>query len=249
MLLKWIKNAYLANRSTRSSSLPSVHMCPRGSMVRGYRAGRGSRSVSRCTLQGSCSDTCPPHSHTHRRSCKERESGRTRWRLVCRFGLRRRVCSGRGSRNQRDYTDRRWHKDLRHKDQLAGSFYLANKSVLMSEYALQMPHMMPHIKLDCGLTWPAWWAFTLVIVDAGEFTCASVSARGAKAHVIGGSEAQSVRVAQAAVADKVHLVGRSHQMAHATISALGGEARVAELARRPGELIEAPAEWKATIIN
>lgn len=72
-------------------------------------------------------------------------------------------------------------------------------------------------------------------MDAGEFTRASVSARGAKAHVIGGSETQSVRVAQAAVAHKVHLIDRSNQTAHAAISARGLEARVAELARCAGK--------------
>lgn len=75
-------------------------------------------------------------------------------------------------------------------------------------------------------------------MDAGEFARASVSARSTKAHVVGGSEAQSVRVAQAAVADKVHLVGRSDQTAHATISAWGLEARVAELARWAGVQIQ-----------
>lgn len=134
-------------------------------MVRGYMADRGSRSVSRCTLQGSCSDTCPPHSHTHHRSCKERESGHTRWRLVCRFGLRRTVCSGRGSQNQRDYTDLRWHKDLRHKDQLAGSFYLVNKSVLRSEYALQnFSSYFSNASFKTGL-----WSYLTSLV--GIYTC------------------------------------------------------------------------------
>ncbi len=98
-------------------------------MVKGYRADRGSRNVSQCTLHGSCSDMCPPHSHTRHRSCKERDSEHTRWRLVCRFGLWRRVCSGRCSRNQRDYTYRHWHMDLRHKDQTDGSSYLVIKNV------------------------------------------------------------------------------------------------------------------------
>ncbi len=83
-------------------------------------------------------------------------------------------------------------------------------------------------------------------MDAGEFTRASVSARGAKAHVIGGSETQSVRVAQAAVAHKVHLIDRSNQTAHAAISARGLEARVAELARCAGKWLRTPVEWKAS---
>lgn len=83
-------------------------------------------------------------------------------------------------------------------------------------------------------------------MDAGEFTRASVSAWGAKAHVIGGSETQSVRVAQAAVAHKVHLVNRSNQMAHAAISARGLEARVVELARCSGKRLGTPVEWKAS---
>lgn len=83
-------------------------------------------------------------------------------------------------------------------------------------------------------------------MDAGEFTRASVSARGAKAHVIGGSETQSVRVAQAAVAHKVHFIGRSNQTAHTAISARGLEARVAELARCAGKWLRTPVEWKAS---
>lgn len=75
-------------------------------------------------------------------------------------------------------------------------------------------------------------------MDAGEFAGATVTARGAKAHIIGGGEAQSVRVAQATVAGEVYLVDLSNDTARGAVSAWRVEAGVAELARWPGKRLQ-----------
>lgn len=159
-----IKRHYLAHRSTHSWSLLSVCTCLHYGTVRDCKAGTDSRSACLCTQQGTC--ICSPRHRwcTLRHSCKVTDSLHTRWHPACRSFLRRRACRCRHSGTRWPSSGHHWHRDLRHRDQLAGTVFLntqVNDGVVHALSATAC-YLFSHNRVVCYLT-----------IQVGSGTCTS----------------------------------------------------------------------------
>lgn len=155
---------YLARRSTHSWSLLSVCTCLHCGTVTDCRAGTDSRSACLCTLQGTC--ICSPRHRlcTRRHSCRVTGSHRTRWHPVCRSFLRRRACSCRHSGTRWQSSGHHWHRDLRHRDRLAGTVFLRTQrnDGVVHDLSATARYSFCHNHVVCYLT-----------IQVGSGTCTS----------------------------------------------------------------------------
>lgn len=169
------------------------------------RAGTDYRSACLCTLRGTCIGSHPHHLSTRRHSCRVTGSHCIHWHPVCRSFQRRRACRYRQSGTRWQSSGHHWHKDLRHRDQLAGkvflrmqrnyglghAFYKINdQAIVLLVWELQPFYKVLMVMMY--VTWPPRWAAALVCLETLKLTSASIKTRRADAGIDNGCQTAAV---------------------------------------------------------